>query len=481
MADRGGAPASAAASTGGEAAVLPKTAVLLIHGMGEQRPMATLWGFVDALWSKDPDMVEGYNGKIYAKPDRINDSFDLRRVTTRYWKDEPRRRVDFFEYYWAHMMRDNSVKSTIEWIFGLFFRRPSSVPPGLRMIWLAGLAFLIAAIGLFGAAALPTDLAEALFDKPILLALGIASTLGGLFAARWLAPVAGDAARYFSPTPDNVEARQKIMRAGVEVIEKLTRSGDYDRIIVVGHSLGSAIGLDILYQAFARVAPDDWARAHRQNAADHALLALEKAAARLENTGSDADKAAYRTCQRTYAAALREGWKKGQAPWLVSDFVTLGSPLSKANVLIAHDQPSFDLLADRRQMPTCPPKLEQEKPPRFSFLQGGVAIPHFAAVFAPTLWTNIYFPSRLIAFGDIISGPVAPLFGPAVRDIRMPMIGLRFRHNDYWRLPAPRPGRVQAAPPAWITALRQAVNLRLQPEPMPDAPVVTAVAGQEVI
>ncbi|WP_010336684.1 hypothetical protein [Sphingobium yanoikuyae] len=469
---RSAASGAAAAATTDERAAAPKTAILLIHGMGEQRPMATLWGFVDAIWSRDPNLVEDYNGEIYAKPDTINDNFELRRVTTRYWKGNPRRRVDFFEFYWAHMMRGNTIKSTVEWILGLFFRSPSSVPTGLRAVWLAGLVFLTAAIGLFIAATLPKDLAQALFDKPTLLILGIVSTLSGLFAARWLAPVAGDAARYFSPIPDNVEARQKIMRAGVDVIEKLARSGDYDRIIVVGHSLGSAIGLDILYQAFGRVAPRDWARVHKRKTVADALLALEKAAAKLEASKSETDLADYRVHQRDYAAALRDGWQTSEAPWLVSDFVTLGSPLSKANVLIAHDQTSFTDLADRRQIPTCPPKLEQHKPPRFSFPQGSVAIPHFAAVFAPSLWTNVYFPSRLIAFGDIISGPASPLFGPAVRDIRVPVIGLRFRHNDYWRLPALEPGREASPPPVWIDALRQAVNLRLAPEP--GAPVLSA-------
>src|SRR3546814_15144114 len=93
----------------GEPATQPKTAVVLIHGIGEQRPMSTLWGFVDAVWSSDQSLVEPHNAAIYAKPDTINDSFELRRVTTRYWPGEPERRIDFFEFYWPHLMRGNTV------------------------------------------------------------------------------------------------------------------------------------------------------------------------------------------------------------------------------------------------------------------------------------------------------------------------------------------------------------------------------------
>lgn len=427
--------------------------------------MATLWNFVDAIWAFDRDMIAAYDAPIYAKPDTVNDSVDLRRVTTRYWEGADPRRVDFFEYYWAHLMRGNTVRGTVDWVLGLFIRSPSSVPTGLRRVWAAGLVFLIAAIALFIAAAIPKDIAELLFDRKVIFLLAILSTVSGFGAARWLAPVAGDAARYFSTNPDNVEARQKIIRNGVDVIEKLTRSGEYDRIVLVGHSLGSAIGLDILHQAFGRVRPDHWAASHpKKSPGADALARLEKASAaldaRLGEAAADGSEDAlcdFRQAQRHYAAALREQWQAGAAPWLVSDFVTLGSPLSKANVLIARDERDFALLTERRQVPTCPPKLEQKTPPRLSFAgRGGARIPHFGSIFAPTQWTNIYFPSRAILFGDIISGPVAPLFGRGVRDIRLSLAGWRFRHLDYWLSPSASP------PPEWITALRKAVNLRLR-------------------
>jgi hypothetical protein len=55
----------------------------------------------------------------------------------------------------------------------------------------------------------------------------------------------GDAARYLNPDPSNVQVLIDIRQAGVKLLETLHHRG-YDRIVVVGHSLGSVIGYDIL-------------------------------------------------------------------------------------------------------------------------------------------------------------------------------------------------------------------------------------------
>src|SRR5438128_2316266 len=98
----------------------PKTAVVMIHGMGEQWPMDTLRGFVEAAWSSDPDLnPEWSEGETYSKPERITGSFELRRITTRFWArrpGSPDRRVDFFEFYWAHMMQGNSFGAVLAWL-----------------------------------------------------------------------------------------------------------------------------------------------------------------------------------------------------------------------------------------------------------------------------------------------------------------------------------------------------------------------------
>ena len=55
---------------------------------------------------------------------------------------------------------------------------------------------------------------------------------------------------------------------------------------------------------------------------------------------------------------------------------------------------------------------------RFSFPPDAVQrVPHHAAVFGPTRWTNLYFPSKLLLWGDLVGGELRSIFGPGVRDI----------------------------------------------------------------
>jgi hypothetical protein len=102
--------------------------------------------------------------------------------------------------------------------------------------------------------------------------------LGGGGSSRWVIPplialtivvvwrflakpigtnLVGDAARYLQPRPANIAHRQAIRCAGVVLIEKLHQSGQFERIIVVGHSLGSVIAYDIIVHS--------WIRLHRKH------------------------------------------------------------------------------------------------------------------------------------------------------------------------------------------------------------------------
>lgn len=450
----------------------PKTAVVVIHGMGEQKPMDTLRGLVGALWTHDPDIAGEHAGTVYSKPDPITGSFELRRITTRNapLEDGELKRADFFEFYWAHLMTGNTASSVTSWLCGLLLRRPSSVPRRLIFPWIVGLAalgFAAVLLALAAAKRLPGDVQAALGVSALpgwlLVAASIGSLLLSLIATRWLAPVAGDAARYLSPTPNNVAARQKIREAGVDLLGKLQASGYYDRIVMVGHSLGSVIGFDVLHHAWARHAASDLFKRHgKDSPALKALGVLEKAAGALlhaQPADVGAARTAYRSAQRAYAAELAKGTDALPPIWLVSDFVTLGCPLSKADVLLARDAADLAVRTGLRDIPTCPPLLERDDPQRgrfrFSYPVAAAArIPHHASVFAPVVWTNVFFDNALIGLGDIVSGRVAPILGRGVLDVRLKIGRPAFRHLDYWKEPA-------AAPPhPWLKALRRAVNLK---------------------
>jgi hypothetical protein len=163
--------------------------------------------------------------------------------------------------------------------------------------------------------------------------------------------------------------------------------------------------------------------------------------------------------------------------WLITDLVTVGSPLGYAEFLMARSR--NDLLRRQldREYPTVPPLREEldptyladaeragfpidpEKPKllAFPFGQGKWQL-HHASPFAAVRWTNIHDPARLIAFGDLISSPVAAVFGPAAIDINLKKLrgqSWRFTHTRYWRQP-PKP---PAEAPVHIVQLRKALDL----------------------
>ncbi len=170
--------------------------------------------------------------------------------------------------------------------------------------------------------------------------------------------------------------------------------------------------------------------------------------------------------------------KQKDARWLISDFVTLGSPLTHAEFLIASDQHDLRRRISDRELPESPPyselldpairalaiatrKLPIATPPEDSRLMSFPIPPnyeswelHHAAPFAVVRWTNIYEPATLVFFGDIIGGPLAPVLGPAVVDVNLKELRGRqswsFTHTKYWTL-----NRDQIH----IRALRAAVNL----------------------
>jgi hypothetical protein len=430
-----------------------KTAVVVIHGMGEQWPMDTLRGFVDAAWTTDPEMVAPRATQLYSKPDQITGSFELRRITTRPWPGADPRRVDFFEFYWAHLMQDNSLASVVSWLMRLLLRSPRRVPRRLLVGWLGGLLVLTVSAIFFVLTQLDIEMRPLGWSA---LTWGLIAGAGGLFSTIWLRPVAGDAARYLSAAPGNVAARQTIREAGIDLLSKLHATGEYDRIILAGHSLGSVIGYDVLNYAWGRLAHDDLAAAHSDHPVVMARLTdLEAAAGKLIGaTPPEGAASAYRNAQREYFAALSKISKADGKPlWLVSDYVTMGCPLSKADVLLGKDEEDLKQRKALRDAPTSPPWLERKAPPRFSYpTEVAVRTPHHSAVFGPTIWTNIYYPSVLGMFGDFISGQVAPQLGRGIRDVRVPIGFPTFRHLSYWSKPS---GNGPA-----IRALRSALNLR---------------------
>jgi hypothetical protein len=399
---------------------IQRQAVVIIHGIGEQRPMQTLRNLVDGV-------LADYVGKprFWSKPDRISDTLELRRLVAS--RKAVRISTDFYELYWAHLMTGTSWKHVIAWIRVLLLRLPTKVPKRLLPIWFLSWLLVVGA----GLAIWQFDL-----TSPATIAKWGALGTAAFFLVRLVGKslglhYAGDAARYLSATPDNIAVRHSVRSQALTLLRGLHADPlrRYDRIIVVGHSLGSVIAYDAISHL--------WQETHDKHGSppvvdQHAFKDLEA----LIHAGAP-DPAAFRQAQRAL-------WSEQRAlgiDWRITDLVTLGSPLAHANFLMADDETDFAERVEQRVLPTCPPTLEDGRD--IGYLsrvyevgdqKRTIRLLHHAAPFACTRWTNLYFP------GDIIGGPVAPRLGWGVEDhkVRSKQLGglggwLWSSHTRYWR------------------------------------------------
>lgn len=472
---------------------MKKTAVLIIHGVGEQAPMGTVRSFVRLFAGEH----------FRSKPDREGESFELRRLSTYASDDDIQARTDarndtselyppntvFYEYYWAFHYRDTETGLVARWLWGTIkglwhSRQLSAVRGPVLRVLTMWIALLIVGVGLFIWGVI--DLAiwrEASFWTMLKLVGGpLVSALvwvGRPILIGWV----GDAARYFGNSPMNPVERQQIRAEGIKILKRLHEQKvnnranpdappiyEYDRIIVVGHSLGSVVAYDMLTHFWAGLnqglqiprdndelkaarelgekgkptaEPGQWtspsgdnrsaeawqklqtdlvnAAAKGQKAADEAAAikaSSEKSAADLPPANQAAQKA---VADRAYKEALSPHLKNVHQ-WRITDLVTLGCPLTYARFLMAD---SAEDLANRqlqREMPTCPPTIDKYKDKQglksFVFYYSAVVpqdhlVPNHAAPFLLTRWTNIYHSQ------DPIGGPVAPIFGWGIRDIEV--------------------------------------------------------------
>lgn len=294
--------------------------------------------------------------------------------------------------------------------------------------------------------------------------IGIYLIINALF----LQPYLGDAARYFRNSPANVAVRRAIRKDAVDTLDQLHRSRDYDRIIVVAHSLGTAVAYDMLRAYYSRVCdqiPVDRTKLNPEfDSIDHGTLDCES----LRRLGRKL-VAKFAAGSGILADDQRKGHYQPAASadvdaWLVTDFVTLGSPLTHARYLMVNEndgekiEEEFWNRVRERELPLCPP-AKQNGDGLLSFTHDGKVRLHHGGMFALMRWTNLYFPVLDIFWGDAIGGPVAPVFGGCVKDVPVWTNKARFmdgfKHTAYWTTDC-APDRRDAP---HIVKLREAVNL----------------------
>lgn len=476
-----------------------KQAILLIHGIGEQAPMGTLRSFVETVWVKnkllnarsesDPPAA---GNPVWSKPDFQSGGYEMRRLTTRSidcdsltWADLGPR-TDFFEFYWADLMEGTTFRHVWDWLSTLLFRRFRNVPTDVRFAWCVlwivflsiALAFLLLAMPKFAWMEKLGPLVQFRDWVYQLKFLGLVTggtLLAGIAAiVRWCirsGPIIshiGDVARYVRVRPWNIARRHAVRSRGMQLLRSLHDSGKYDRIIVVGHSLGSIVGYDLVSYL--------WAEHYKQfeissaSATAKHVREIEKFYQHADAKNPfqpDLDAKAFRKAQNRLFQSLRDDPDR---PWLISDFVTVGSPLTHADFLIAHNEDLLRKKQEAREIPTCPPTPERQGERwaiTYTFRQTrrSVTYVNHGTVFAPVRWTNLYDKHAVLVLGDIISGPVAGHFGDGVVDVDVPMDRRWFTHTSYWSW---REAYDRKGAPDHIKVLIDALNLRDSGDPAMD-------------
>lgn len=451
-----------------------RTALVVVHGMGSQLPVETLDGFVKTALRP----LNGETWKYYSRPAAITRSYEARRYIAFELRGNPppQRHTDVFEYHWSYLMTGNRLGDVWATTLRVMLRRPSAVPSPLygawRLVWiLAGILALLV-VGT-GAAfwhwhlhwpALVTALASG-----GILAAGVrfaVTHVGVAIAASFV-----DVTRYLDTSPRSYEARRAIRGGLVDLLRAL--HDDYDRVVVVAHSLGGYIAYDALTSL--------WGEFHTQRAlpptdgesALASLEALEQAAASLlaplRKQQADPDRAsrfhgdpkALADVDQTlddiagaakpadparvgeYQRLQFELWKNLRMqgnPWRITDFVTVGTPMYFADILVTRATPFsgfrgpdgrfesralFGAMLRRGQLVRCPPRSEtlvvdQTREPSevsYGWWSGDRQLLRSQSVFGVVRWTNFWFPvDRGSLKGDWFGGPLMPLFGPGIRD-----------------------------------------------------------------
>jgi hypothetical protein len=504
---------------------IARQAIVVIHGQGEQRPMGTIRDFVKALWQHNPQLdtpgeAHPRPRPIWIVPDDKSGLYELQRVTT---PEHNGRRTDFFELYYADLLNATPLRNLWRWMRRLLWIDPADVPNHMRWPWAVfWVLTMVAAISaLMAVLALPqifsinwydhfmseaarrghvisiTALALILlpkFFRPLswikfiprqllvaTIAIGMLDSFGwnghmvNLMVLGWLAyladtlllPYFGDAASYLSAQTETVQSRQGVRNRGLALLKALHEDPEYDRVVVIAHSLGSVLAYDLLHILWREVGPTkDNPPGPEAIKAFEAIDAFVAAAPPGDWDGQTV--AAYQRLQwQAYEALAQQKGSAGSGAlsgWKVSDLITLGSPLSSAEFLITDGQADFARMKIERVLPTAPPQPYDDSQGSLYLDAHKGRASHHAAVFSVVRWSNLYdrLDSPLFLLGDAISGPLAgeTRFGPGVNDIPVEItwgrLGWRFfTHNFYWTDTAD-PG---SPPAAHITAFRDAVGV----------------------
>jgi hypothetical protein len=424
-----------------------RTAVVVVHGMGEQLPLETLNRFVKTALPKTTTPADDQPRRRYfSRPERVTDSYEARRLLAyrQPFVGEPlaHGHTEFFEYHWSYKMTGNRLADLLPTFARLLLRKPRSVPYGLKKAWwLIWFLLIVAALVVVGtlvagvrfesftlAGVLGTLLGEGVV---VTIAVKMLHAAGNKVTASFV-----DVVRYLDKSPRSYEVRRDIRKGMGELLQGLHDSQRYSRVVVVAHSLGAYIAYDGLTWLWPQICalhqgPPPLGQEQTELAG---LRPLQAAARGLAGhpVGMEQLSQAQRNDLDTFRDlqfALWRGMRLQGNPWLVTDLVTVGTPMYFADLLYTHNREEFDQLVKNSELPMCPPRsgdqtvegLDKDVGSRYGYQNQGREVLTHGAPFAVVRWSNLYFPAEKSWHGDWFGGPLRPLFGTGIVD--RPILG----------------------------------------------------------
>jgi predicted esterase len=233
-----------------------RQAVVLCHGIGEQKPMDTLTNFVWAIHPEDVKKLSPGRGMVRSYPQDVTDNLE-RRSFSEFERGPGRWITDFYELYWSHLKARTNVNFVfLKWLSRMLKLEKESIPPNLAKAFkvvrcIRGSLFfvgIVLAMMLAFVAGMPAGPCRGLWSFFMILLVTFLIAVY-LFYLPNVTNVLVEIARYLDAEPENIKSRQSIRQAGIDLLNKLHESREldgelrYERIIVVGHSLGSIIAL----------------------------------------------------------------------------------------------------------------------------------------------------------------------------------------------------------------------------------------------
>lgn len=422
-----------------------KQAVVVIHGIGNQYPMQTVKNFVENLKDK--------NDILYNTPDKEANIYETRRLSL------SNKNTDFFEYYWANLMTEPSTKDLYAWMLKLIFlKKPSERIKKIILkirLFLTTLILLLFTVIYFDIITFMSEHDYVVYTGSYSIVVFILFKFVFPNVESKVVSSLGDAMKYLTPTPINIESRYKIRKRGIELLKNLHEKKNddgqpfYDRITVVGHSLGSIIAYDLIthfwYENMYSLNPG------AESFSQKVLGEVNQFVCEYEKHKKKKDYVFDYEKYKELQSKLFKELKTNESAWRISDLVTIGSPLCHGDFLMANNRADFRWKLIFREFPLSPPliemKLEDNKIVK-DFEKGfifskeikdkyenktKVKIINHSSLFSFIRWTNIYFKN------DQIGGNLTYYFGHGIKNIEIKPKGGFFKknlpvhsHTDYW-------------------------------------------------